>query len=120
MLDKVVRRGGLLVGAALLALAMGSAAQAGAASGKGRVLAKDLAARTVTISDHDTPIRVTPETVIVDASGKHITLGELKVMPQPQPGAYQLEPDAVVKWVADEASDGLQARRIDVVGDERD
>lgn len=117
---KLLRRGAGLVGAVLLAFAVGAAARADSVQGKGRVIAKDLVARTVTVSDHDKPLRVGRGTVLLDPSGKHITLDELEVMPQPRPGAYVRDPKAVVEWVADQAAGGLVARRIQELGVERD
>jgi hypothetical protein len=113
MIDQTIRNGAKVVLVVLAALALGVAtASAGPEQGKGRVMAKDLAAKTVTVNTD--VLEVTSDTVIVDGEGNRIGLRELVVQPEPRPGIFVLTNDCLVTWVADRSGSTLRARRIEV------
>lgn len=107
-------RGAALAAAAGLLLA-GPGAWAGSVDGKGLVIGKDLAARTIALNGGRT-LHVTESTAFEDADGARSSLAALPVAGQEAPGMYQVSPDATIRFEATTSGDRLVAHRVKVTG----
>ena len=113
MINQTIRNGVKVAALVLAMLVLGVAgASAEPEHGKGRIVAKDMATKTVTVNED--VLTVTSDTVIVDAKGNRIGLRELVVQPEPRPGIFILTNESIVRWVADLSGSSLRARRIEV------
>ena len=96
-----------------LLLAGGAPALAETVHGKGLVLGKDMARKTIQLS-HGRVLHVSESTVFSDALGSRSSLADLPVAQQVDPGLYLPSTGATIRFEARRSGGTLRAERIEI------